>query len=122
MKRILKSRRGAAIESALFFMLVVFALSMLLVASVTAMGYDNLANERAHDVRREIEQIGLYFVAGQGDISQYAAQYGYEGEQVMIGGDTLTLKSKNGKVLLYIEKSGKVATKWCYGDPTPQEQ
>ena len=116
MKRILKSRRGAAIESALFFMLVVFALSMLLLASITAMDYHNLANDRAAERHREIEQIGLYFVAGQGNISQYAAQYGYEGEQVMIDGNKLTLKSKNGKVLLYIEKSDQGVKKWCYGE------
>jgi hypothetical protein len=121
-RRILKSRRGAAIESALFFMLVVFALSMLLVASVTAMGYDNLANERAHDVRREIEQIGLYFVKDTPESTLFEDYTAARGYTVEINGNTLTLKSKNSKVLLYIEKSDQGVTKWRYGDPTPQEQ
>lgn len=127
MKRILKSRRGAAIEGVLFFMVVVFALSMLLLAAVTAMGYRNLATERRLDTYRELEQIGVYFVAGEEEtqaFKDYVTDKGYteESGRLSISDDTLILKNKNEKTVLYVvrDNNGK-ATRWHYGDP-PQQQ
>ena len=115
MKRILKSRRGAAMESALFFMLVVFALSMLLLSSITAMGYRNLADERAAATRREVEQIGVYFAANDARLGEAMAGYGYTN----IGSDsnTLKLQNENGKILLTVtlDDSGNVVC-WRYGE------
>lgn len=116
MKRILKSRRGAAIEGVLFFMVVVFALSMLLLAAVTAMGYRNLATERRLDTYRELEQIGVYFVANDARLTE--AMDGYT--DIDASDDILHLQ-RNGKTVLYIERSGTQATEWYYGDP-PQQQ
>ena len=127
MKRLLKSRRGAAIEGALLFMMVVFALSMLLLASVTAMGYRNLADERAYSTRREIEQIGVYFATEDARLPDYAAERGYTAEngRLNINGNTLILTNKHGKTILHIERvleDNVWSTKhWYYGDP-PQEQ
>ena len=119
MKRILRSRRGAAIESALFFMLVVFALSMLLIASVSTMGYRNLADERVFDTRLEVEQIGYYFAVGDAAYATYAAECGYtatEGND----GNTLTVKSKSGKTVLYIEKADNTILCWRYEAPATE--
>lgn len=127
MKRILKSRRGAAIESALFFMLVVFALSMLLLASITAMDYHNLANDRAAERHREIEQIGLYFVANtpESTLKDYAAARGYTVKIDEIDGNTLTLTGQSGKLLLFVEREQAGGTcravQWHYGEPLSQE-
>lgn len=127
MKRILKSRRGAAIEGVLFFMVVVFALSMLLLAAVTAMGYRNLATERTLNTRRDIEQIGMYFVAGEKEtqaFKDYVTDKGYteESGRLSISADTLILKNKNEKTVLYVVRDGNgKATRWYYGDP-PQQQ
>ena len=128
MRRILKSRRGAAIESALFFMLVVFALSMLLLASITAMDYHNLANDRAAERHREIEQIGLYFVANtpESTLKDYAAARGYTVKIDEIDGNTLTLTltGQSGKLLLFVKREQADGTwravEWHYG-PLSQE-
>ena len=117
MKRILKSRRGAAIESALFFMLVVFALSMLLVASVSAMSYRNLADERAFKADLKIEQIGYYFALGEVE----ALEEAMEGYTDANENDNILHLQKNGKTLLYIElyieKDGNDILAWCYEAP-----
>lgn len=116
MKRILKSRRGAAIEGVLFFMVVVFALSMLLLASITAMGYRNLATERRLDTHRELEQIGVYFVANDTRLTE---AMGERYTDIDASDDILHLQ-RNGKTVLYIERSGTQATVWYYGEPQQQ--
>ena len=125
MRRILKSRRGAAIESALFFMLVVFALSMLLLASITAMDYHNLANDRAAERHREIEQIGLYFVEDTAESTLFEDYTAARGYTVEIDGNTLTLTGQSGKLLLFVKREQVGGTwravEWRYGEPLSQE-
>ena len=122
MKGILKSRRGAAIESAIFFMLVALALSMLLVASVTSMGYRNLADENTLDTRLGIEQIGHYFVTDNADLlAEYAAACGYTPTVTDRNGtSTLTVTSKSGKTVLYIEKADNTILCWRYEAPATE--
>ena len=120
MKRILRSRRGAAIESALFFMLVVFALSMLLIASVSTMGYRNRADDRALKTRLEIEQIGYYFVTDHASFRDYTEDCGYTAAK-SDDGNTLTVKSKTGKTVLYIEKTDEnTILCWRYNAPAAE--
>lgn len=123
--RILKSRRGAALEGALLFMLVVFALTMLLLTSVTVMGYQNLAADRALDGYRELEQIGVYFVTdtdADNRFEEYAAACGYtplvtaEGE----GARVLTLQNGKKDTVLYVEIQAGEVVRFCYGEP-PKE-
>ena len=125
MMRILRSRRGAALEGALLFMLVIFALSMLLVTSVTVMGYRNLAADRAFDSRRELEQIGVYFVDDtetDSTFEDYAAACGYTPTVTSEGAGerTLVLKNANGATVMYIKTQEGAAVRWCYGE-APQQ-
>ena len=107
--------------------LIYYPLSMLLLASITAMDYHNLANDRAAERHREIEQIGLYFVkdTAESTLKDYAAARGYTVEIDEIDGNTLTLTGQSGKLLLFVkrEQAGGTwrAVEWRYGEPLSQE-
>ena len=119
MKRILKNKRGIAMESALLFMTVVTCLCMLLTTGMALLHTSVKTDVKQYQNRLALDQIGEYFVAGEtAKMNALSAEKGYA---VTLGNkdenDTLTL-AKGDKVILYIEKSGTQAIVWRYSVPT----
>ena len=110
MKRILKNKRGAALEGALLFMMTVFMLAMLLTGVVMASHLRTRLNHTIIVNEMSLTQIGEIFVNGE-DYSEYVngciVESGTNNEN-----ETLTL-TKGGKSL-YIEKNGTKVIKWIY--------
>lgn len=119
MKRILKNKRGMAMESAIMFMLLIFTLGMLMTGTSMIMHLRVRLNDKTIQREITIEQIGEKFVYGM-DYSEDLTKGGYT-QELTNENDTLTLK-KGEKVVLYIEKKqnedGTVAViKWQYSKP-----
>ncbi len=114
MRRILRSKRGVAIEGAILFVVVLMTFSILMTTVVmTAHSRANLAERQMND-RLALEQIGEYFISGTLNDSDFADYY-----RVATDANTLHLKkSESGRTVLYIEKLGNVATVWRYSPPT----
>ena len=114
MKKILRSRRGVAIEAAILFVVVLMTFSILLTTVVmTAHSRAGLAERQMND-RIALEQIGECFVNGGLVEGDYADYY-----RVPTDDNILHLKkSEFGKTVLYIVKSGTAATTWRYSAPT----
>ena len=118
MKRFLKNKRGAAMESAILFMFVALMLGLLLTGVATHTHLRVKLNDTLLTREFTIEQISENFVYGA-----YA-----EGENIEIenyiadikiadnGNRTLTLKNKADKVVLYVEvpQGSNTPTKWKY--------
>lgn len=120
MRRIFGNRRGVALESAILFMLVTFALSLLILGAVTMMHYRNRADVRSLTARMELEQIGTYFVTEDTRLEAALEDSPYE-PTVENGGNTLTLRTRQGKTVLYIEKDGEGhVSAWRYSAPTEE--
>ena len=115
MKKILKSNRGLAIESAILFMLVLMTFSILISTVVmTAHSRVSLA-EKQMKTRLELEQIGENFVNGNPDIPDDAVYENTSKEENVL---ILTNKSTNSTVL-YIKKDAGKAIVWRYTMPSP---
>ena len=120
MKRFLKNKRGAAMESAILFMFVALMLGLLLTGVATHTHLRVKLNDTLLTREFTIEQIGEKFVYGA-----YA-----EGENIEIenyiadikiadnGNRSLTLKNKADKVVLYVEvpqdSNPPTPTTWKY--------
>ena len=122
--KILRNKRGAALESAILFMMVVLMLGMLLTGVIMYTHLRVKANDTLLSRELTIEQIGEDFVHGtlilgdNGEIDNYYADVANTD-----GVRTLTLKNiTKTKVLLYIvvNAEGSV-TCWRYSAPTPNE-
>lgn len=104
-------------ESAILFMVVLLSFSILLTTVVLGAHTRVKASEKLMQNRIEIEQIGEYFVSDTEESGQFedSVQNGGYTATVTDGGNILTLKSKNGTPVLYIEKNsaGKVLV-WRY--------
>jgi hypothetical protein len=126
-KKIFKSKRGVAMESALVFMIMMFSFCAL-ITMLSAIGHNQLNIENillARDV--EVDQIGEYFLSGtlDGKLSadgMYTATQGEKQNKYHCDIDGNVLKVYNESktnFMLYVEKNveGKVVH-WCYTDLT----
>lgn len=85
MRKILKNRRGMALESAILFLIVIFAFCML-ITSMSVVGKYQLKIEKTElENRVRLDQIGEAFVAGE-------LKESYEGFTVKLSADKLTLR------------------------------
>ena len=116
MKKILKSRRGIAIEGAIMVMALMLVISILLSAIVMSAHSNARLSENLFERRLAIEQIGEYFLAGHSEedelIISLRDKYNLS---VEINGDTLII-TRSGTTVLYVEKSGNTASVWRYSD------
>ena len=122
MKRILKNKRGVAMESAVFFMLVMFMFGFLLTAVAMTAHLRVKVNNNIITREMEIEQIGENFVS-MDDIA--FAEYLAEKSNYSIDTDnssytdennkTLTLKRNTSTVLKITVENGNI-TSWKYTD------
>ena len=102
MKKLLKDKRGIAMESAVMFMLVVFMFGLLLTGIAMTSHLQVKVNDTLLERELEIEQIGEYFVRMDAQtctnyIESCKTTYEYD-----IDDNTLTL-TRNNKVVLYVE-------------------
>ena len=126
LKRILRSKRGATLSNAVFFMLIIFSLCTLL-SLVAITGHYQIKLEKnvlLKDVA--IDQIGddyLASVRAGEEFSVTYEQYSYE-----VLGNSLTVWRKNDAsrtAVLYVEvstaDSNAEVTVWRYSLPTKTE-
>ena len=109
--KILKDKRGVAIETALLFMMIIFFLCLTLMF-ITIQGHNESEREiEALEKRVEIDRIGEDFLAGRTDFSD-------ENYDCELDGNTLTVKYKGSdNVVLYVEKDGYKVVRWQYSQP-----
>ena len=109
MRRILKSKRGAALEGALLFMMVIFMLAMLL----TSVAMNAHLRVRVNDmtIQNEVilDYVGEQFVNGK--IQENGTYHGCTA--VMNDENTTLTLTKGNKVLTIKIQDGKVV-KWTY--------
>ncbi len=123
--KLIKSKRGIAIENAIVFMIVIFTLCALL-TSLSLLGHYQTRIEKTSLLRDvEIEQIGedyLASVRSGTNLSEEYENYVYE-----VSGDTLTVYADEDKTttVLYVEASlenGEVNVRvWRYSLPEDTE-
>ena len=107
--KILKNKRGIAIESAVLFMLVVFFLCTS-ISFVAVAGHKRI-NRNAENLKErvQIDQIGEDFVAGRLDEAEY------ENYDCEVNGTALTVKTKGtDNVVLCVELDGTSVKSWRY--------
>lgn len=106
MKKLLKNKRGMAIESAILFMLIVFMFGFLLTGVAMVSHLRVKVNDTLLKREMEIEQIGENFVyMSETDFQTYIENKNYTvslGENNETNHKTFTLK-RNDSVVLYIE-------------------
>ena len=128
MKRLLCGRRGAAMMTALMFMVVLATMSLLLLSAVTLAHSEARYTEEVHATRLELEQIGEYFCTKDNEVSFWESVHSHslslDDAQIIpdYTANTLTVESKRGgRVLLYIKCEGvgeeRAATSWRYSAP-----
>lgn len=110
MRKILKSKRGAALEGALLFMMVIFMLAMLL----TSVAMNAHLRVRVNDmtIQNEVilDSVGEYYVKNNctlpTDLNGCTAVEGTENENTTLeltkGNKVLSIKIKDGKVVEWI--------------------
>lgn len=132
--RILKSRRGAAVETAIVFLISIFAICALLtVIALTGNAQMQLENTLLSS-KVEVEQIGEdYLAALRAGKEIPSAEYKAGKYSAVVNGSILTVENSKGTVLLYVdatvEKDGSdeppvynvTVNKWCYTEPGTQE-
>ena len=110
--KLLKNKRGMAMESAILFMLIVFMFGLLLTGVAMTSHLRVNVNNTLLSRELEIEQIGEYFIYNEQTcinyINSFDGKYTHE-----IENNTLTLK-RNGNVVLYIDKTNNI---WKYTAP-----
>lgn len=106
--KILKNKRGIAIESAVLFMLVVFFLCTS-ISFVAVAGHKRInRNAESLKERVQIDQIGEDFLAG-------GLKAEYENYVCAVDGNTLTVKTKGtDNVVLCVELDGTSVKSWRY--------
>ena len=132
MKRILKNKRGMAMESAILFMLITLMFGLLLTGVIMNTHLRVKVNNTLLSREITIEQIGENFVYNQKEFKLTDDDKKYlnatetdKGDKIDVGdyvayvkingsSKVLTLKNKSDKTLLYIEASDTTATCWRY--------
>lgn len=119
MKKLLKSKRGMAMESAILFMLIIFSLCALLSAVTLTGHFQNKLDRTLLDSKVALDQIGENFLAGSitdenSEVDGYSYQISTE------SGITTFILTQGETVVLYIEKnSAGKATCWHYSGTLP---
>lgn len=119
--RIFKSRRGAAMETAIVFLLSIFSLCAL----VTVLALTGNAQMRLENTllttKVEVEQIGEEYLVALGDDEQLSSYTVEVNERIYYcnkNGNIFTIENEKGTVVLYVKTTEDgVVTKWCYTDP-----
>jgi len=115
MKKLKSNKRGVAIESAIFFMIVLFSLSFLIMSVSLSVAYRIKANDKLLESRLELDQAAELAISGITDLP-----YGYScvvssGEN---GATIYEIKKGNSNTLLRVEtvesNGEKEVTKWIY--------
>ena len=114
--KILKSKKGIALENTIFFMMIIFSLCFL-ISSFTLLGhYQGEIENLTITNRVELDQIGEDFVANPSDFEETD----YDNYQVESESNILKVWHKNDKnkenVLLYVEVDGDEVITWRYSD------
>ena len=111
--KLLKNKRGAAMESAILFMVVVFSLCLLLTTVISTSHLQVRVSKKQRARRLEIEQIGENYVY---NLESYNDEQVIDGKYMVgIEGNVFTLKTKSDYVVLYIElDSDKKVITWKY--------
>ena len=134
MRKILKSKKGIAIESAILFMLVIMSVSILLTSVVMSAHTGVRIGKNEMETRLKLEQIGDAFVAYipvvndtfeelDDELSNMADQISEGADaEISADGSVLTVKNRAEKTILYIEKSGTQVITWRYSDPDTTTQ
>ena len=117
----LRNKRGAALESAILFMMVVLMLGMLLTGVIMYTHLRVKINDTLLSREIAIEQIGEDFVHGTLILGENGEIENYNGFTAVIETNaentrTLTLKNKANKVVLYVEvpQNSATPTVWKY--------
>ena len=105
MKKLIKDRKGIALGTALLFMIVLFSLSMLLVAIVMSVSLRINANDKLLGSRLEIDMMGEYALGGQ-DLNE---GYGYT-----VKNGVYTITKNNNEVLIIELNENNEVKKWIY--------
>ena len=122
MVKVLKSKKGVAIESAIAFMTVILALSVLLTTLVLS-GHLNLDyKDRASNQRLELDQLGTYYVARIKDPSLESKFHDYmisleEKGYSVTTSSSLTVKLGDDTVLYITADGSGNPTAWRYSEP-----
>ena len=101
--KILKSKKGIALENTLLFMMIIFSLCFL-ISSFTLMGHYQGEIEKTMITNRvELDQIGENFVVNRETLVD-----NYDDYDFVATSNTLTVWHKNnsGNILLYVEVNG----------------
>ena len=124
MKRILKNKRGMAMESAILFMLITLMFGLLLTGVIMNTHLRVKVNNTLLSREITIEQIGENFVHDKQefsslsgdfttDITANGTNYVAKGTYTDKNNKTLTLSTKKGDLLFIIVADGKI-TQWKY--------
>ena len=113
--KLLRNKRGAALESAILFMMVVLMLGMLLTGVIMYTHLRVKANDTLLTREIAIEQIGHDFVHGtlvSGENNGFTAVIETNADNTR----TLTLKNKANRVVLYVEipENSNTPSVWKY--------
>lgn len=118
--KILKNKKGMALENAILFMLIIFTFCALL-TSLTLYGHYQTKLEKVMMTNRvELDQIGEHYL----NYLKNGTEFSTDNENYAITTDNnalaLTVKNKNDKIILYVQASiddGNITVvKWCYGE------
>lgn len=120
MKKLLKNKRGLAIESAILFMLIVFMFGFLLTGVAMVSHLRVKVNDTLLKREMEIEQIGEDFVRMNEQqfeymIGSFNGKYNYTAIFTDDKNKTLTLKNSTATLLHITIEDGKI-TSWIYSD------
>jgi hypothetical protein len=116
MKKLKSNKRGIAIESAVFFMVVLFSLSFLITSIALSVAYRIKANDTLLDSRLKLDQAAEYMVKS-GNSEQLPEGYSCEKELKSNGEGEVTVCEikKDGKHLLTVELNEEnEVIKWTY--------
>lgn len=123
MKRVLKNKRGVAMESAILFMFVVLMLGMALTSVISITHLQVKVNDTLLQREVAIEQIGENFVASNNETDFQASITKILEDYTFIISSTfnqdnskeLTVTTKNGSHLLTVTVNNEsTVTRWCY--------
>lgn len=123
MIKVLKNRRGVAIESAITFMVIIFAMITIIGTVVAISALDRRSADSEFENSVVVEKIGEAFVSNPGGFTEETEQNGYS---ITKSGDSTsgyTLKVKKGeKTVLVITTNAKgKVIRWSNYDKDNQE-
>ena len=110
-KKLLRSKKGAAIEMALFLMAIIFLFSTLIAVFCLSIHSNFTRQVDKMNEAALIDSFGEAFVNANDKINFTINSNGYDSEvEVSADGSRLTIKDESGKVRLVVtvDESGKV--------------